>query len=114
MKLLVAGSRSISGFDISDYIPDNTDMIITGGANGIDRIAEEYADRHGLSKLILRPKYKIYGRGAPLIRNKEMADLADEILIIWDGRSNGSKFTLEYCKSIGKSVTLINLANITN
>lgn len=43
MKLLIAGSRSITDIDISEYIPADTSLIIYGGANGIDSLAEEYA-----------------------------------------------------------------------
>lgn len=72
MKLLIAGSRGITNFDISRHIPDGVDTIISGGAPGIDTIAENYADRHNLSKYILRPRYEIYGRFAPLKRNEEI------------------------------------------
>ena len=39
MKLLIAGSRSIEAFDLTEYVPSDVDLIITGGANGIDKIA---------------------------------------------------------------------------
>ena len=57
MKLLIAGSRSISDFDLTEYIPDDTELIISGGAKGVDTIAEKYADKHKISKLILYPNY---------------------------------------------------------
>lgn len=69
MKLLVAGSRSIKNIDLTKYITGDIELIITGGAKGIDEIAEKYADDHKLSKLVLRPQYQIYKRGAPLKRN---------------------------------------------
>ena len=31
MKLLIAGSRGITDFDLAPYIPDGTDTIISGG-----------------------------------------------------------------------------------
>ena len=71
MKILIAGSRSIKNFDISEYVPKGVELIITGGAGGIDTIAEQYADKHRISKLVLRPDYQRYGKGAPLIRNKK-------------------------------------------
>ena len=40
MKLLIAGSRSINEFDLEKYVPRETTMIITGGAYGIDVLAE--------------------------------------------------------------------------
>ncbi|MBR2460433.1 MAG: hypothetical protein IKB34_04305 [Clostridia bacterium] len=48
MKLLIIGSRSITSFDLSPYIPSDTDTIISGGAGGIDSLAEGYADLHRL------------------------------------------------------------------
>ena len=66
MKLLIAGSRKIEDFDISKYVTNEVDVILSGGAKGIDTIAEEFADKNKLSKIILRPKYNIYGKAAPL------------------------------------------------
>lgn len=107
MKLLIAGSRSITDFDLSAHIPPETDLIISGGANGIDTLAEEYADRHRISKTIIRPQYELYGRAAPLKRNETMVELADVVLVIWDGVSNGTKYTVDYAKKKGKPVTIV-------
>ena len=96
MKLLIVGSRSIESFSLEDYIPEDTDMIISGGACGIDSLAEQYADLHRLSKYILRPRYDLYGRAAPIKRNEQMVDLADAVLVIWDGHSKGAQSTVKY------------------
>ena len=107
MKILIAGSRSISDFDLTEYIPDEATLIISGGAVGVDTLAEKYADKHKISKLILRPDYKRYGKGAPILRNKEMVDIADMVIVIWDGKSRGTKNTIDYATSRGKKVVLI-------
>ena len=107
MKLLIAGSRSITEFDLAPYIPPEVDLIITGGANGVDTLAEQYADAHKISKLVLRPQYGRYGRGAPLKRNEEIAAYADEALAFWDGQSRGTAHTVSLFKSLGKKVTVI-------
>ena len=107
MKLLVVGSRSITSFDLSSYITENIDTIISGGATGIDSIAEQYADRHKISKYIVRPNYARYGRAAPLKRNETMVDLSDEVLIVWDGKSKGTLHTIKYAKKVRKPITLI-------
>ena len=107
MKLLVVGSRSISDFDLSPYIPDSVSTIISGGANGVDALAEEYADRHRLSKYIIRPRYDLYGRAAPLKRNEEMINMADGVLVIWDGKSKGTQYTMKYAQKTNKPVTVI-------
>ena len=107
MKLLIVGSRSIKDFNLSPYISEETDLIISGGASGIDSIAEKYADAQRISKLILRPSYKIYGKAAPLKRNEEMVNLADQILVIWDGKSKGTEHTVKYAQKLGKQIKIV-------
>lgn len=111
MKLLIAGSRDIDDFELDEYIPGEVDLIITGGARGIDSLAEEYADKKKISKLILRPDYKRYGKAAPIIRNKTMIEIADTVIIVWNGRSTGTKFTVDYAKKLNKNVVLIKVEN---
>ena len=111
MKLLIVGSRSIKNYDISKHIPTETELIISGGAEGIDSIAEEYADKHKISKLILRPKYEKYGKAAPLKRNEIMVEIADTVIVLWDGVSRGTKYTLEYANKKNKTVKLIMCEN---
>ena len=107
MKLLVVGSRSITEFDLSPYINADVDTIISGGASGIDSLAEQYADAHHISKYILRPRYDIFGRAAPLRRNEQMVDIADAVLVIWNGQSKGTHYILKYTQKKNKPITLI-------
>ena len=82
-------------------------MIMSGGAEGIDRLAESFADKKRLSKLVLRPQYAIYGKSAPLKRNERLVELCDAALIVWDGCSRGTKYTIDYAEKLGKKVILI-------
>ena len=74
-----------------------------------DSLAEQYADFHHLSKYIIRPRYDIYGRAAPLKRNEQMVDMADTVLVIWDGCSKGTQYTIKYVKRRNKPMTLIQI-----
>lgn len=104
MKLLIVGSRSINEFDLAPYVPEGVELIISGGACGIDSIAEKYADDHRISKLILRPKYELYGRVAPLKRNEQLVDVCDTVLAVWNGQSKGTMYTINYARKKNKKI----------
>lgn len=109
MKLLIAGSRSITDYDISPYIPNDVDLIISGGAGGVDTLAEKYADKNKISKLILRPQYNRFKRAAPLKRNEIMVDLCDRVLIFWDGISRGTVYTVNCAEKMNKQINIITI-----
>ena len=41
--------------------------------------------------------------------NEEMVDMADTVLIIWDGRSKGTQYTLKYANKINKPIALVQI-----
>ena len=104
MKLLIVGSRTIMNFDLVGHVPEDTELIISGGAKGMDTVAERYADAHGIEKLIIRPEYEKYGRAAPIKRNEIMVDMADAVLAIWDGKSKGTERALKYAQKKNKQI----------
>ena len=73
MKLAIIGSRNLIIEHLEDYLPDNVTEIVSGGAKGIDRLAAEYAKKHQLPLTEFLPDYARYGRGAPFIRNRQIA-----------------------------------------
>lgn len=106
VRVAVIGSRSIDNIDIGDYMPYSTEVIVSGGALGIDFLAEKFADKHKITKEIFLPDFRQYKRGAPLRRNKLIVDNADYILAFWDGKSKGTKYTIDYAKKSGKRVSV--------
>lgn len=108
-KLLITGSSGITDIDISEYIPEGIGLIISGGAEGIDTLAEKYADKHKLPKMIIRPDYKGFGRKAPLVRNRAMVDMCDELIVFWDGKSRRTKQTIDYAEESKKEITVIDI-----
>jgi len=100
LKTAIVGSRSLSEncySSLERYVPKGTSEIISGGAEGIDSLAERYAQEHGLAMTVIRPDYKLYDRHAPLIRNSEICNSADYVLILWDGISRGSMNVIMTC-----------------
>lgn len=98
MKVAIIGSRSLKIDNLSEYLPENTTEIISGGARGVDTSAREYAQHHGLKLTEYLPEYRKYGKSAPLKRNITIIENADLVLAFWDGTSRGTKFVIDNCK----------------
>ena len=108
MKLAIIGSRTCPPIDIEQHLKYIPDTIVSGGAKGVDTYAKEFAEKHNLKLMEFLPDYKKYGRSAPLVRNKLIVDECDCVLAFWDGKSRGSKFTIDYAKYQGKPVKVVN------
>lgn len=111
MKIWVAGSRTITNYKfVAECLFLNVqsdDVIRTGGAKGVDRIAEMWAKNNGIQlEEPLIPDWKM-GKGAGFKRNTEGVEWADRVIIIWDGMSNdnisgGSKHVSEEAARLNK------------
>ncbi len=106
MKIAIIGSRNIIPKHIENYVADE-DEIVSGGADGVDQCAAEYANNHGLKLTVFLPQYKLYGRAAPIVRNKEIVDYCDQVVAFWDGCSKGTLSVIKYAKKIGKPCTIV-------
>ena len=107
MKIAIIGSRGLHVDNINEYIPRDVTEVVSGGAKGIDTDADNYARDNNLKITLFLPDYSRYGRGAPIVRNKQIVDYADEVLAFWDGKSRGTLSVIEYCKKQGKTVRVI-------
>ena len=110
MKVAIVGSRNLGDACYSlleRYVPRECDEIISGGAVGVDKLAERYAEDRGLAMTVVRPDYKRFERAAPLVRNGEIVRLADYVLILWDGESRGTHNVIKTCLATGKAHKLL-------
>lgn len=106
MIIAIIGSRDLWIENLSEYIPNNITEIVTGGARGIDRCAEEYAKKNGIKLTVFLPDYEKYKRGAPLIRNRKIIEAADEVIAFWDMKSHGTRHSIDLCKKLNKKLTV--------
>lgn len=102
MKVAVIGSRGLTVEHLERYLPEGTTEIVSGGARGIDRCAREHALAHGIKLTEFLPDYETLGRRAPLVRNLEIIDYADQVVAFWDGVSRGTAHVIRHCRKIGK------------
>ena len=99
MKLIIAGGRTITDYNLvlsalreSEFIPTE---IVSGMAPGVDTLAVQYAKENNLPLQQFWAEWEFYGRSAGPIRNRNMANYADALLAIWDGKSKGTKNMIE-------------------
>lgn len=110
MRVIIAGSRHFdpqwsislvseaiqeSGFEITE--------VIHGAARGIDLAADSVCRGHYPIRVFPAEWGKFGNRAGP-IRNAQMADVADALILVWDGASRGSKNMLETARRKGLKV----------
>jgi hypothetical protein len=69
--------------------------IVSGCANGADKLGERYADDSGYGITRFPAEWKLYGKQAGYIRNKQMAEYATHCVCFWDGQSKGTKMMID-------------------
>lgn len=117
MKVIIAGSRTIRRYtEVAEAMKDcgfDVTEVVSGGAVGIDQLAERWAWRHEVPLTVMRPQYPQFlwkgdaaYRRAPLVRNEKMGAYADALVAVWDGRSRGTAHMMQVMKRLGKPVFL--------
>ena len=108
MKLIIAGGRDITNYSLvlsglaeSQFIPTE---IVSGMAPGVDTLAIQYATENNLPLKEFHANWSLYGRSAGPRRNRQMAEYADALLAIWDGKSRGTKNMIEEANKRNLSV----------
>ncbi len=117
MRTIIAGSRHlvVKAWFIQDMmehfnILKKTDVVVSGGAEGIDKCGEFFAidmksmDGTEIDVKVFPAEWDKHGKSAGPIRNKQMAEYADMLLLIWDGESKGSANMKLEMKKLGKPV----------
>ena len=107
MKLAIVGSRNLTNVALESYMTEQVKEIVSGGAVGVDRRAADYAREKGLKLTEFLPQYEKYGRAAPIVRNKQIVDYADEVLVFWNGSSKGTLSVIKYAEKTGKPIRVV-------
>lgn len=110
MRIAIVGSRQVPGNIealIVAHLPRGTSEIVSGGAAGVDTAAEAVAAQLSLPLKTFLPDYEAFGKAAPLKRNEQIVDYADEVLAFWDTASHGTRHVITTCIKVGKPVHII-------
>lgn len=129
MKLAIIGGRDFTDkFKLfrevkelmQEYPEINT--IVSGGAQGADSYGEQFALENKIHCIIFQAKWddlvtkpynirynkfgKPYNALAGFVRNTQIIKESDIVIAYWDGKSPGTKDSLDKAKSLGKIIII--------
>lgn len=109
MKVAVVGSRDFNDIDLMVDTLGQYEIteIISGGARGADSLAEDFADAAGIKKTIFPANWAKYGKAAGYFRNTKIIRNCDVCIAFWDGKSRGTKSSIDLCKQFGKECRVV-------
>ena len=124
MKISVVGGRDFNNYNalclaLVEFKPS---MIVSGGANGADALAERFSRDFGTPIVVHRanwhdfnPPCKIgvnkyghkYNKLAGINRNTKIVSDCDMMIAFWNGTSTGTKDSIDKATALGKKVVVI-------
>lgn len=117
-RLVIAGSRDFNDYTllsktVDKHLKDKVDaaeiVIISGTAPGADQLGERYAKEREYKLECYPADWGHYGNAAGPIRNMNMADIADDVIVFWDGESSGTKNMIETAKAKNIPCTVVKI-----
>lgn len=107
-KVAIIGSRDFMDYAVvKDAVLSQLEVsalkeIVSGGASGVDSLAEVLAAELGVKMMVFPADWARYGRSAGPIRNRQIVDRADFVLAFMKPTSRGTANALAYCVKKGK------------
>lgn len=105
MKVIIAGSRGITDIRLVEKAIQSSEFNITevvcGCARGVDTLGKDWAISNNIPVTYFPAKWDTYGKSAGYIRNSKMANYADALIAIWDGKSKGTKHMIDLANKNG-------------
>jgi hypothetical protein len=99
MRTIIAGSRDITDKQLVETAISKSKFLITavvcGEARGVDSIGKDWAIRNNIPVHSFPANWTLHGKSAGYIRNAEMAENADALIAVWDGKSRGTKMMID-------------------
>lgn len=111
MKVIIAGSQTIKRMAIIEKAIADADFTITevvsGAAPGVDTVGAEWARINDIPVREFPADWRGFGRSAGMIRNQQMAEYADALIAVWDGKSRGTSNMIDSMRRRRKLVYVI-------
>jgi predicted Rossmann fold nucleotide-binding protein DprA/Smf involved in DNA uptake len=117
MNIAVVGNREDWTYkEVADTLDKlnvyHSDVIITGGARGVDTFAQKYAECHGNECIIIYPKTTEPIPQRYYNRNKLIAIRCDTMIAFNLKEHSGTTNTINYAKELKKPVMVVDKKEI--
>ena len=111
MKVLVCGGRDYQNaeylYSVLDKVNYYGDIVLChGGAKGADALAGQWASDRGVSCTVFPAQWKVHGKAAGPIRNKQMLDEFKPDMVIAFPGGAGTRNMIGQAKKAGVKVYL--------
>jgi YspA, cpYpsA-related SLOG family len=114
MKIIIAGSRDVTSYEaVAAAVQHSTwapTEVVSGCARGVDSLGESWARNHGVAVKDFPANWAEHGVRAGPLRNLDMAEYADALIAVWNGRSAGTRHMIESMHRRGKPVFIYRVA----
>lgn len=109
MRVAVVGSRSFADYERLRFVLNGLTigLIISGGARGADKLAERYAEEHGIETKVFLPDWDAHGKSAGFLRNEDIVRACDMLVAFWDGKSKGTQHSIRLADEQDKNLVVI-------
>jgi hypothetical protein len=118
MRAIIAGDRNFTDRTVldkvmefagtlaaSNYLAWGVTEVVCGEASGVDTLGKEWALEHGIPVTSFPANWTEHGKAAGPIRNQQMGDYADMLIVIWNPAvSKGSANMFDYARKLGLPV----------
>ena len=113
-KVVVAGGRDYNDkkrvFKLLDKLyEDMPDIeIVCGMPNGADALGYDWATSRNVKCHEFPANWNKYKKRAGYLRNREMAEFSDYVVVFWDGKSRGTKMMIDLAEEFGLPTAIYN------
>jgi len=111
MRVIIAGSRSITDQATVDAAVEASGFLITevvsGTARGVDRLGEAWAQARSIPIVRFPADWDKYARAAGPIRNRQMAEYGEALIVVMVPKSRGSLNMVQTMKKFGKPSSVV-------
>jgi hypothetical protein len=115
MKVAIVGSRTYTNFErLEQFVKDTVNIseittIISGGAKGVDTLAEKLALKYDIPTKIFYPNWQKYGKFAGPVRNEKIIKDSDIVIALWDGMSKGTNSSINLARKYNRELHILHI-----